>query len=114
MPLLAEACQTVAFEGSPENAQWVDSERIEQLMDAMPEQNITPDRATIFLQRVIDSYDKISPHLDEFAVKHGKTLLESHRRIRDVSRAKGITYSVEPMLPPDVLGIYIYLPKVSV
>ena len=114
MPLLAEDCQTIAFEGSPENAQWVDSERIEQLMDTMPEQNITPDRATSFLQRVIESYDKISPHIDEFAVEHGKALLESHRRVRDVSRAKGITYSVEPMLPPDVLGIYIYLPKVSV
>ena len=113
-PLLAEDCQTIAFEGSPENAQWVDSARVEQLMDAIPEQNITPDRAASFLQRVIENYDKISPHLDEFAVEHGKALLESHRRVRDVSRAKGITYNVEPMLPLNVLGIYIYLPKVNV
>jgi hypothetical protein len=111
MPLLAEDCQTVAFEGSPENAQWIDSEKIEQLINAIPEQNITPDRATSFLQRVIENYDKISSHLDKFAVEHGKALLESHRRVRDVSRAKGITYNVEPMLPPDVLGVYIYLPK---
>ena len=37
-------------------------------------------------------------------------LLQSHRRERDAAKHKG-RYRVEPKLPADILGIYIYLPK---
>jgi hypothetical protein len=32
--------------------------------------------------------------------------------VRTASQLKGISYRVEALLPPDVLGIYVYLPKV--
>jgi hypothetical protein len=39
-----------------------------------------------------------------------EALLQSNRRERDAAEYKG-RYCVEPKLPPDILGIHIYLPK---
>lgn len=35
-----------------------------------------------------------------------------HQRVRLASKQKGVQTHVEPNLLPDVLGIYVYLPKV--
>ena len=64
------------------------------------------------LRRVIDGFAALQPHLDQAAIKRGEALLEAHRRVRTASQLKGISYRVEAQLPPDVLGIYVYLPKV--
>ncbi len=34
-------------------------------------------------------------------------------RVRKSSKIKGVKYSIEPKLPIDVLGVYIYLPVVK-
>ena len=39
-------------------------------------------------------------------------LLHAHRRVRTATRLRGLRYKVEPHLPPDVLGIYVYLPVI--
>jgi hypothetical protein len=52
----------------------------------------------------------LRPHLDEVAEAHGKELLDAHQRVRTASRRVGVKYSIEPQLPPDVLGLYVYLP----
>jgi len=63
-----------------------------------------------FIRRVIDGFDHLSPYLDQMAERHGQKLLDAHRRVRIASRARGIRYDVQPQLPPDLLGIYIFLP----
>jgi hypothetical protein len=45
------------------------------------------------------------------AKARGEELLEAHRRVRQAAKMKDVSYRVEPQLPPDVLGIYVYLPK---
>lgn len=110
-PLLVEDCQLLAFEGSPQNAQWLDSERAEALLHVVPEENISHDLATNALNRIMDSFDAIRPYLDEVATARGDAVLDAHRRVREASRTKGVRYSIKPVLPPDVLGIYVYLPK---
>lgn len=109
-PLLAEDCQVVAFTGSPEKAEWLESEAAAELLNAVPEANIAPEQATQFLQKVVDGFEAIAPKLDHVAKERGAALLEAHRRVRTQSGRKGLTYRVEPKLPPDVLGMYIYLP----
>lgn len=108
-PLLAEDCEVLAFAGAPQQAHWLDPKEVETLLQAQPEANIHPDQATHFLRRVIENFAYLHPALDQEAIRRGEELLEAHRRVRIASRAKGISYRVEPQLPPDVLGIYIYL-----
>jgi len=108
--LLAEDCQLVAFEGSPENAQWLDPNRAEAIFNADPETNIAPETARDFVRKVVEGFGHIRPHLEQVAVQRGEELLQSHLRVRAASRQTRVRYRVEPNLPPDVLGVYVYLP----
>lgn len=108
--LLAEDLALLAFEGSPQNAVWLPEERATSLLQVEPKGNVHADQAATFLQKVIDDFDLLRPTLEETAVLRGKTLLEAHRRVRAASRQQGVSHRVEPQLPPDVLGLYVYLP----
>jgi len=52
------------------------------------------------------------PDLDAFAERRAQALLADHRRVREASQARG-AYSVKALLPPDVIGVFILLPRVS-
>jgi len=46
------------------------------------------------------------------ARQRGEELLDAHQRVRRASKVRNVLYRVEPQLPPDILGIYVFLPKV--
>lgn len=107
---LAEECQILAFTGSPQNARWLDREPAEVLLDAHPDANIAPDRARDYLRKVVEGYDFLRPVIEQYARERGAVLLEAHRTIRQAGQLKHVRYAVEPQLPVDILGIYVYLP----
>jgi hypothetical protein len=109
--LLAEDCQLTAFAGAANDPQWLGSEGVEALLRAKPEGNVPPDRAEYFLRQVITQGDALKEWLGVVAEERGEELLEAHRRVRQAARQTGVRYRVEPKLPPDVLGVYIFLPK---
>jgi len=112
-PLLAEDCQVLAFAGPPQNAEWLDGEAAEHLLRLIPDMNINSDLASDFVRKVEEGFESFRPHLDEVARLRGEELLEAHQRVRRASKVRNVQYRVEPQLPPDVLGIYVYLPKIG-
>lgn len=112
-PLLAEDCMTVAFEGSPANPTWLDSSSAEALLLATPDANIQPDQATEFVRKVNHDYELLTPRLNEMAQQRGEELLAAHTRVRSAARLQGVRHRVEAQLPPDVLGIFVYLPALA-
>nr|BBH92022.1 ATP-dependent helicase HepA [Thermogemmatispora argillosa] len=110
--LLAEECQLYAFRGAPAQAAWIeDAAEVEALAQEPAEANLAPEQITDFLQRVIDGYTQyLLPYLEERARERAEALRESHRRVRQVASLSLRHLAVEPLLPPDVLGIYVYLP----
>jgi hypothetical protein len=50
--------------------------------------------------------------LDTFAAERADALLKDHRRVREAAEARG-KYSVKALLPADVIGLYVLLPKVD-
>jgi hypothetical protein len=111
-PLLAEDCQVLAFAGSPQNAEWLDGGTAEGLLHALPDANIAAEQAADFIRKVIDGFDLLRPHLESVALQRGQDLLDAHQRVRRASKVRNVRYRVEPQLPPDVLGIYVYLPMI--
>jgi len=109
-PLLAEDTQLVGFRSAPSTAEWITRDEAESLLLATPDDNVTDDVARNFIQKVIDEFKYVRPRLDEVAEAHGKELLDAHQRVRTAARRTGVKYSIEPQLPPDVLGLYVYLP----
>ncbi len=108
--LLAEDVKAYAFAGSPQNAEWLSQDKAEALIRAKPDANIAPEQAQVFVSRVIEGFDKIQPKLEAFAIQRGERLLEAHMRVRRAARMGGRRPRIEPHLPPDIIGIYVYLP----
>jgi hypothetical protein len=50
--------------------------------------------------------------LDAFAERRAQALLADHRRVREAAEALG-RYSVKALLPADVVGLFVLLPKVD-
>lgn len=113
MPLLAEACEVVGFAGHSDAPQWLSKQEAEALLQAQPDANVAPQQATEFIHRVLDGMEHLQAPLEEIAERQGQELLEAHRRVRVASRMKGVRYSVQPQLPPDVLGVYVLVPVVA-
>lgn len=108
--LLAEDCLVAAFEGMPGSERWLQTEQAEALLKVEPEANTPLTVATHFLDQVLAEMGQIRPYLDKLATGRGEELLKAHRSVRAAARLRGVTYRVEPQLPPDVLGVYVYLP----
>ena len=108
--LLAEEARLVAFAGAPAAAEWLPEAAAERLLDATPDANVAPEQARHFLSRVIDGFDHLRPRLEEEARARAGALLEAYRRVREGARVTGVRYQVEPKLPVDVLGVYVFLP----
>ncbi len=86
------------------------TDEAETLLQAQPDSNINPEQASDFISRVVENIETLQPHLEQVAIQRGEELLAAHLRVRQASRIRHLRYRIEPQLPPDVLGIYIYLP----
>jgi len=62
------------------------------------------------LTRVLADVQGLDGPLMARAQERAAALLEAHERVRGAARGQGVTYSVEPPGPPDLLGIYVFLP----
>jgi hypothetical protein len=108
--LLAEDCQVLAFAGSPQSAEWLTKEQAEALLEVIPDANIAPELQRDALQRILDGTSALMPHLESAARSRAAELLDAHRRVRSAARFRGVSERVEPQLPPDILGMYVFLP----
>jgi len=109
--LLAEDSQVIGFTGAPSEAEWIDSNFVAELLNAIPSRNIDRERASLFVRRVIEGIEILTPYLERFITERGQQLLNAHRRVRSAARWSGIRHEIRPELPPDILGIYVYLPE---
>ncbi len=110
--LLAEDCALLAFRGAPQDAQWLSSEEAEKLLDAVPVANVPNDLTANMIENITRDFAHLALALDEVARKRAEELLASHKRARDAARSGG-TVRVEAQLPPDVLGLWVFVPPVQ-
>ncbi len=111
--LVTEDALTVAFEGSPASAAWLDGDATEALLGAEPDANVPADAAAHALQRILDGLGDLSGHLDRLADDSADQLLEAHRRVRTGGGIAKRGLKVEAAKPVDVLGVYVLLPTVT-
>jgi superfamily II DNA or RNA helicase len=109
--LLAEDALLAALTGDPATPTWLSEVDAENLMAVKPDANVPPDIAVQQLESVTDHLGRLEPMLDELARNRGQQLLEAHRRVRSAAGGRG-SYRIDHS-PPDVLGIYIFLPVVN-
>ncbi|MBP5623027.1 MAG: ATP-dependent helicase, partial [Thermoguttaceae bacterium] len=107
---LAEDVQIVGFSGLPSNPTWLSGEETEKILAARPTGNVLPQQARTFLDRVLDGCADLKPRLDQFARERADALKDAHTRVKNAMKTK-VKIDVEPELPPDVVGVYVYIPQ---
>jgi superfamily II DNA or RNA helicase len=108
--LLAEDSQLLAFTGSPEKAEWLDPDAASRLIEAEPDSNLAPEQQVESVERIVSGLNYLMPAIEDAARMRGRDLLEAHTRVRTASRLRGVQQRVEAQLPPDILGLYLFLP----
>jgi len=109
--MLAEEAVAVALRGHGE-IEPLSREDTLRLMQARPSGNPTPEARKRHVERALEMVEQIQPQLDQMAMAQADSLLEDHRRVRDAAEAKG-KYSVEAIIPMDLIGVYVLVPQVN-
>jgi superfamily II DNA or RNA helicase len=114
---VAEEARVLAFTGTPANPAWLAPGAVEELLTARPDRNVPPDIARNIMAGMLAALPAaLGPHLERFARDLAGELRDAHARVRTAARgerAEGLTVrglTVQPQLPVDVLGVYLYQP----
>ena len=108
--LLCEEIVPLACTGAAEAPRWLSSEESERLLTAQPERNLLPTALEQQLGLTLPKLAKLRAALEPIADERAGAQREAHERVRAATRAKG-RIAVEPVLPVDLLGVYVLLPR---
>src|SRR5690606_15188295 len=102
----------LAFTGPVDAPQWLGAEIGERLLDARPERNLLPTAIEQQMNLPLPSLPRVQEALEALAAGRAAAQLDAHERVREASRRRG-RVSIEPVLPVDILGAYVLLPRLS-
>lgn len=110
--VVTEEARFLAFEGPPDNADWIDDpDRITALVAAAPAGNVAADQAAHLTAGIVDRLGSLSGRLATEADRLAAELLDAHRRVRKGAGTQRRGLGVQAQHPVDILGVYIYLPE---
>ncbi len=107
--LLAEECLAIAVRGGAAPATLTEEEAL-SLLSLEPDRNLDDAAKTHHLRQALETLPGLKEEFARVARERARRLLEDHRRIRDASEVRGLRYGVEPVLPVDQIGIYVFVP----
>ena len=109
---LAEECVVVGFTGTLEQPQWLDNHTAEILLKTAQPTGDRPLNVKKYeLRQLINQIPQLTSHFEQIAQQHAHRLKSAHDRVRVITRA--VPTIVQPQLPLDLLGIYIFLPDLG-
>lgn len=107
--LLAEEATGIAF-GGLAPALILEGHSALELLEAEAAGNLDQLAAARQLQRAHERMVSYQPAIEDFAAERGAALSADHLRLTEAARG-GATVEVVPVLPADVIGLYVLLPE---
>ena len=115
-PMLAEEAGLLAFVGAPSRPDWIDDPgRVESLLDARPSGSLTPEAARRQVRTVLDARPHWAARINAAAAERAEATADAHQRVRETGRSRfgsAGRLRVTPQLPPDIVGLYVFVPDV--
>lgn len=108
-PIMAEEILTWAFEGSLNDANWLDEDASAKLLEARPTADIPPAVLDRQKEQLVELVGSLQEHLSERIAERAEEVLNAHERVREASKINR-KVTIEPVLPTDILGVYKILP----
>lgn len=110
--LLAEEIVPLACTGPADMPTWLSGEDGEQLLEARPERNLIVTAVDQQIGLLLTALSRYQRALEPVAARLANLQLAAHERVREAARTKG-RVSVTPVLPVDILGAYVLLPRIN-
>jgi hypothetical protein len=111
--LVAEEMLLWGYSGDPKEKKYLKYDKAKELLfSAQAELNMTPQEQKHWLDNEMKIVEEIKQLRDDLAIERAGHLVESHERFRKVVVGGKKYKAVEPILPMDILGVYILLPKI--
>lgn len=109
---LAEEVYLTGYAGEPSKKKFLDYDTSKNLItNAKIEATVDDATRNKLLSIALNDYTSLHEHLMQLTAERSNKLVDAHERFRKA--VGGEKYKVvEPVLPPDLLGIYIILPPV--
>jgi hypothetical protein len=108
--LVAEEMLLWGYRGSPEENDHLTLEEARELLaNARPDGDLTPERCIRLIEERVAAIPSLRPAFDLLAEQRSQHLVEAHERFSALVEKKrfGVVY---PVLPMDVLGLYVLMP----
>ncbi|MGP5664287.1 helicase-related protein [Glutamicibacter arilaitensis] len=114
---LAEEARIVAFRGVPGQHQWLTDDEVDRLLIAKPTANVGEQTARNMASAILSGVPLLENDIAQKAATVAEEIQRDHTEVRLAARGDssagrlGIRgLAVEPNLPADILGVYIYAP----
>lgn len=107
--LLVEEATAIAWTGGPAPLEGPDALALLSPIPVSDPPSHVRERA---VAQALGQLEARMSELDAFAERRAQALLADHRRVREAAEALG-RYSVKALLPADVIGLFVLLPKVG-
>lgn len=105
---IAEDVATLGFSSRAGVITWLDQAEVDELMDAAPAGNVVNPSQQI--QAVLGRLPELADHLEAQGEALAEKIRASHRRVRAASGAGLRGLGVRFENPPDLLGVYVFIP----
>jgi hypothetical protein len=110
--ILCEEIVPLACTGPPETPQWLTPEEGERLLEAQPDRNLVATAIDQQLSLLLPALPKLQQALEPIAAERSAAQLAIHERVRTAARLRG-QVNIQPVLPVDILGAYVLLPRLT-
>jgi len=109
--VIAEEMYLWGYEGSGQDARFIDySEAKELLLNAKSLRNISIEKQQDDLTRELKHFEELENQFHQLAVLRAENLVKAHGRFKELVGGRRYEKAT-PVLPPDVMGVYILMPK---
>lgn len=108
--IVAEEMLLWGWRGTPQNKEYLDHKAAWELLKSVrPSGNLTQQSQDNFLTNELDLLDQLGPEFEDLAETQSKILVDAHERFSNLMGTK--RYQVaRPVMPMDLMGIYVLLP----
>ena len=110
--LLCEEIVPLACTGAATAPHWLTKKEGERLLASKPERNLLPTAIEQQVESLTAALPKFQEALVAVAQERAALQLAAHERVREAARSRG-RVTAEAVLPIDVLGAYVLLPKLN-
>jgi len=110
--MLCEEIVPLACTGQPGVLHWLTPSESEVLLRARPERNLVSTAIDQQVGLLLPTLPSLREALASVAAERAQAQLEAHERVRQASRLRE-RVSVQPVLPVDILGAYLLLPRLN-